>query len=95
MPRRIKSKHQHVASLEAEMLRRVRARGGLSRVQLARELKLAPSTAGIYVDRLVRDGFLLRNRGPPGARPPDGRRPRSCRIPTAAASSASISRRAT
>ena len=59
MPRRIKAKHQHVASLEAEMLRRVRARGGLSRVQLARELKLAPSTAGIYVDRLVRDGFLV------------------------------------
>lgn len=59
MPRRIKAKHQHVANLEAEMLRRVRARGGLSRVQLARELKLAPSTAGIYVDRLVRDGFLL------------------------------------
>ena len=41
------------------MLRRVRAKGGLSRVQLARELKLAPSTAGIYVDRLLRDGFLL------------------------------------
>lgn len=59
MPRRIKAKHQHVASLEAEILRRVRARGGRSRVQLARELKLAPSTAGIYVDRLVRDGFLL------------------------------------
>ena len=58
-PRRIKAKHQHVASLEAEMLRRVRARGGLSRVELARELKLAPSTAGIYVDRLVREGFLL------------------------------------
>lgn len=59
MPRRIKAKHQHVASLEAEMVRRVRARGGMSRVQLARALKLAPSTAGIYVDRLVRDGFLL------------------------------------
>ena len=59
MPWRIKSKHQHVASLEAELLRRVRAHGGLSRVQLARELKLAPSTAGIYVDRLVRKGFLL------------------------------------
>lgn len=59
MPWRIKSKHQHVASLEAELLRRVRAHGGLSRVQLARELKLAPSTAGIYVDRLVRKRFLL------------------------------------
>jgi glucokinase len=59
MPRRVKAKHQRVVNLEAEMLRRVRTRGGLSRVQLARELKLAPSTAGIYVDRLVRDGFLL------------------------------------
>jgi len=58
MPWRIKSKHRHVASLEAELLRRVRAQGGLSRVQLARDLKLAPSTAGIYVDRLVRKGFL-------------------------------------
>ncbi len=64
MPRRIKSKRQQVASLEAEMLRRVRARGGLSRVQLARELKLAPSTAGIYADRLVRDGFLLETESP-------------------------------
>jgi predicted NBD/HSP70 family sugar kinase len=59
MPGRIKSKHQHVASLEAKLLRRVRTHGGLSRVQLAHELKLAPSTAGIYVDRLVRKGFLL------------------------------------
>lgn len=59
MPRRVNSKPQRVASLEAELLRRVRAQGGLSRVQLARELKLAPSTAGIYVDRLVREGFLI------------------------------------
>ena len=59
MPRRIKSKHELVATLEAELLRRVRAEGGLSRMQLARELKLAPSTAGIYVDRLVREGFLM------------------------------------
>lgn len=59
MPGGVRFKPQQVASLEAELLRRVRARGGLSRVQLARELKLAPSTAGIYVDRLVREGFLL------------------------------------
>ncbi|HOW19403.1 MAG TPA: ROK family protein, partial [Phycisphaerae bacterium] len=45
--------------LEGEMLRLVRACGGLSRVELARELKLAPSTAGVYVDRLIRDGILL------------------------------------
>ncbi len=59
MPRRIKSKHQHVATLEAEMVRHVRAHGGVSRVQLARALKLSPSTAGIYVDRLIREDFLL------------------------------------
>lgn len=55
----VKAKHQVVARLEAELLRRVRARGGLSRVELARELHLVPSTAGIYVDRLVREGFLI------------------------------------
>ena len=58
MPKSIKSKHELVADLEGEMLRLVRAGGGLSRVELARALKLAPSTAGIYVDRLVRQGFL-------------------------------------
>ncbi|MBI5774686.1 MAG: ROK family transcriptional regulator [Verrucomicrobia bacterium] len=57
-PRRVKAKHQIVARVEAELLKRVRARGGLSRVDLARELNLAPSTAGIYVDRLIREGFL-------------------------------------
>jgi predicted NBD/HSP70 family sugar kinase len=59
MRRRSKPTRQRIATLEAELLRRVRERGGLSRVQLSRELHLAPSTAGIYVDRLVRDGFLL------------------------------------
>lgn len=57
--RPVKSKHQQVAALEAAMVRCVRERGGCSRVELARELKLAPSTAGIYVDRLVREGYLL------------------------------------
>lgn len=56
---RIKAKHQQVADVEAEMLRRVRARGGISRVELAREMRLAPSTVGIYADRLLREGFLL------------------------------------
>ena len=45
--------------LEAEILKRVRARGGVSRVELARELGLAPSTAGIYVERLLAGGFLI------------------------------------
>lgn len=59
----VKSKHELVADLEGEMLRLVRA-GGLSRVELARALKLAPSTAGIYVDRLVREGFLQESEAP-------------------------------
>lgn len=49
----------HTTGLEAEILKRVRARGGISRVELARELGLAPSTAGIYVERLLAGGFLL------------------------------------
>ncbi len=57
--RRVKTKHRLVARLEGEILKRLRTRGGLSRVELARELHLAPSTMGIYVDRLVKEGFLL------------------------------------
>ena len=37
----------------------MRARDGLSRVELARSLNLAPSTVGIYVDHLVEEGFLF------------------------------------
>ena len=48
-----------IAAVEAELLKRVRVRGRISRVELARELNIVPSTAGIYVDRLIRDGFLL------------------------------------
>src|SRR5690606_39053798 len=32
---------------------------GLSRVEIARQMQLAPSTASIYVDRLISEGFLL------------------------------------
>ena len=56
--RRLKIKQKAVANLEAELLRRVRAEEGLSRVDLARELHLAPSTVGAYVDRLIAEGFL-------------------------------------
>ena len=74
----VKSKHQQVAALDAAMVRCVRERGGCSRVELARELKLAPSTAGIYVDRLVREGFLLESateRRPVAGRPSAPLRP--------------------
>jgi glucokinase len=37
----------------------VRAAEGVSRVELARQLHLAPSTAGTYVDRLIAEGFLF------------------------------------
>jgi predicted NBD/HSP70 family sugar kinase len=57
--RRLKIKQKAVANLEGELLRRVRADEGLSRVDLARELHLAPSTVGAYVDRLIAEGFLF------------------------------------
>src|SRR5690349_21419208 len=53
------SKPQAVADLESSLLRVVCSREAVSRIELARELKLVPSTAGIYVDRLIQSGFLL------------------------------------
>ncbi len=44
--------------MEGDLLRRVRAQEGLSRIELARSLNLAPSTVGIYVDHLIEEGFL-------------------------------------
>src|SRR5678815_5972735 len=59
MPRKqLKIKRKLVANVEAELLRRVRSHAGLSRVDLARQLHLAPSTVGAYVDRLIGQGFL-------------------------------------
>jgi predicted NBD/HSP70 family sugar kinase len=55
---KVKIKHDAIAACEAELVRCLRLHGKLSRVQLARALNLAPSTVGIYVDRLVREGFL-------------------------------------
>jgi N-acetylglucosamine repressor len=46
------------ADLEADILKCVRASNGMSRVEVARTLGLAPSTAGIYVERLMIDGYL-------------------------------------
>lgn len=57
--RRFKIKHELIAGQEAELLQLVRAREGLSRIELARALNLAPSTIGIYVDHLVSEGFLF------------------------------------
>jgi len=59
---RIKKKHHVVAAVEAELLKQVRVHGRISRVELSRKLQIVPSTAGIYVDRLLRDGFLVEAR---------------------------------
>lgn len=48
----------HTTDLESSILKRVRAADGVSRVELARNLGLAPSTAGIYVERLIAEGYL-------------------------------------
>jgi predicted NBD/HSP70 family sugar kinase len=58
--------------LEGDLLRRVRAQEGLSRVELARDLNLAPSTVGIYVDHLIEEGFLTESKrvGSEFGRPP-------------------------
>lgn len=48
----------HTSDLESNILKRVRASNGVSRVDLARNLGLAPSTAGIYVERLIKEGYL-------------------------------------
>jgi predicted NBD/HSP70 family sugar kinase len=56
---RFKIKHQTIANQHADLLRRVRAQEGLSRIELARSLNLAPSTVGIYVNHLVEQGYLF------------------------------------
>jgi N-acetylglucosamine repressor len=54
----IKTKQKAVAVLESTLIQRLRLRDGVSRIDLARELNLAPSTIGLYVDRLIADGVL-------------------------------------
>jgi N-acetylglucosamine repressor len=56
---RFKIKQEMIAGQHADLLRHIRAREGLSRVELARTLNLAPSTVGIYVDYLFEEGFLF------------------------------------
>jgi len=46
------------ADLESDILKRIRVRSGISRVKLARDLGLSPSTVGVYVERLMAEGFL-------------------------------------
>lgn len=53
------NRRRAAAAVEAGLLKCVRAHGHISRVELSRELDIVPSTAGIYVDRLIEGGFLM------------------------------------
>lgn len=68
----VKTKHRAIAEAESELIRLVRQTESVSRVELARQLNLAPSTVGLYVDRLVSEGFLQEGRKATssGGRPP-------------------------
>lgn len=63
---------EQMASVDSEILKRVRACPGVSRIALARELHIAPSTVGNYVSRLITEGFLLESEKSEneGGRPP-------------------------
>jgi predicted NBD/HSP70 family sugar kinase len=54
----IKTKQRAVADVTSALIQRVRLANGVSRIDLAREMGLAPSTIGQYVDRLIGDGVL-------------------------------------
>lgn len=54
----MKLSSEQTASIESEILKRVRAHPGISRIALSRELQLAPSTVSNYVSRLITEGFL-------------------------------------
>jgi predicted NBD/HSP70 family sugar kinase len=56
--RQVKIKQAAVAGVEADLVSRLRVHGGAARMQLARDLNLAPSTVGIYVERLIADGLV-------------------------------------
>jgi predicted NBD/HSP70 family sugar kinase len=51
-----------LANVESQILKCVRAFPGISRVLLARELHMAPSTVGSYVARLCTEGFLVESK---------------------------------
>lgn len=55
----VKKKVAQVEKLEAKLVREIRYGKAGSRLELATALRLAPSTVGIYVDRLIEQGFLL------------------------------------
>src|SRR6266481_5987399 len=63
---------ERIANLESEILKHVRGHPGVSRVALAREMRISPSTVGNYVARLCAEGFLVESKNPmtDAGRPP-------------------------
>jgi N-acetylglucosamine repressor len=58
----MKTKPSVVSALESTLISHLRFREGLSRVELARAMDVAPSTVGLYVDRLIENGFVREGR---------------------------------
>jgi N-acetylglucosamine repressor len=54
----MKTKSGLATALESSLIHHIRLRDNVSRVELARAMDVAPSTVGLYVDRLISDGFL-------------------------------------
>lgn len=63
---------QAATALESSLIRQLRMKDNVSRVELARRMALAPSTVGHYVDRLIGEGFVREGRKTvqPAGRPP-------------------------
>jgi N-acetylglucosamine repressor len=57
-----KTKQKAITAVASALIQRVRLTDGVSRIELAREMGLAPSTIGQYVDRLIGDGVLREGR---------------------------------
>ncbi|MGE4488894.1 MAG: ROK family protein [Kiritimatiellales bacterium] len=55
----VKKKKQLIAQNEATLLQLVRSYQGISRIELAALMGVAPSTIGIFVSRLLKEGFLI------------------------------------
>lgn len=55
-------------SIGASLVRCLRVSGPLSRVSLARELGVAPSTVGLHVDQMIGEGFLTETVASPSSR---------------------------
>jgi len=58
----MKTKQKVTTALEAALVEHLRLSGGVSRVELARAMDIAPSTAGLYIDRLIESGFVREGR---------------------------------